>query len=161
MSHEREAIELWKTLEGVVTWTDEKRNALAHLHSAARSEARGAGPRARSGPWRDLERRLFGDPGRLTSNDEENGQGFSASLMNGTAVGIFELAGIEDTDELSDRLWGNHNWQSVLDSCPAAEVIQLGEHDDVPGMSDVYFWVRISDPDEFARQLRELILRLN
>lgn len=160
MSHEREAIELGKTLEGVVTWTDEKRNALAHLHSAARSEARGAGPRVRSGPWRDLERRLFGDPGRLMSINEENGQGLSASLINGTAVGVFALAGIEETDELSDRLWGTHNWRSVLDSCPAAEVMEVGEHDDVPGMSDVYFWVRISEPDECARQLRELILRL-
>jgi hypothetical protein len=94
------------------------------------------------------------------SINEETGQGLSASLINGTAVGVFALAGIEETDELSDRLWGTHNWRSVLDSCPAAEVMEVGEHDDVPGMSDVYFWVRISDPDECARQLRELILTL-
>lgn len=68
MSHEREVIELGKALAGVFIWTDDKRNALAHLHSAARNEARGAGPRGRSNP---LERRLFGDPGRLRRNDDE------------------------------------------------------------------------------------------
>lgn len=150
--------EVEQQLHAVTEWSAEACKALKRLHTEARAEVLRGMREAKDSRWQQLEHRLFGDPERLVSNDEEHGQGFAASLIDGMAVDVFKFAGVEWTEELHERLWSNHNWQSLLDSCPAAEYLEVDEQDDVPDMSDGYFWVRINDPSEFARQLRELIL---
>jgi len=92
----------------------------------------------------------------LESN-EEYGDGFSASLMDGPSVDLFEIAGFEWTSELNDAVWGNYNWKSLLEECGSVEIIETGEHDQVPGMSDVFFWVAIDDPKIFKKELRTVI----
>ena len=105
-----------------------------------------------------LELSLFGDPASIMKDSEEHGQGFSASLMDRTSVDIFEIAGIPWSVELSNRVWGNHNWQSVLDECDAAFCIEVVEQDDRLMMSDSFYWVSVDDPIELVRQLREFIV---
>ena len=93
----------------------------------------------------------------LTKN-KKYGNGFSASLMDGPTVNLFKIADLEETDELSDAVWSNHNWQSLLEECHSAEIITLQEHDDAPGQSDVTFWIAIDDPIKFKRQLHKVLL---
>ena len=93
----------------------------------------------------------------LTKN-KKYGNGFPASLMDGPTVNLFEIADLEETDELSDAVWGNHNWQRLLEQCRSAEIISLEEYDYVPGQSDVTFWIAIDDPIKFKRQLRKVLL---
>lgn len=143
----------------VADWKAAAKNALRVLHQQARREAlQRKGTDASLGPHEDLERNLFGDPSWLMEEHDEHGQGFSASLMDGTAVDIFKIAGIDPSDDLHDRVWGNHNWQSILDECDAALCIEVGEQDDRPMMSDTFYWVSVDDPIELARQLREFIV---
>lgn len=127
--------------------------ALQHLHAKARAESFKP-----LGTYRELERALFGDPSALMEADEELGPGFSATLMEGPAVSYFSVAGIPETEELSERLWNEHNWQSVLEHCPVAEEIDVDEKEGAPGMSDRVYWIRVEDPYELARQLREVLL---
>jgi hypothetical protein len=97
---------------------------------------------------------------KLTSN-EAYGAGFSATLMDGPHVDLFEIAELEWTSELNDAVWGKHNWQSLLEECEEVEVTETGTQDDAPGMSDVFFWVAINDPKKFKRQLRAAMLAAN
>ena len=92
----------------------------------------------------------------LESN-EEYGDGFSASLMDGPSVDLFEIAGFEWTSELNDAVWGNYNWKSLLEECGSVEIIETDRHDHVPGMSDVFFWVAVGDPKDFKKELRTVI----
>lgn len=88
----------------------------------------------------------------------EFGDGFSASLMEGPSVDLFQVAGLEWTSDLNDAIWGHHNWQSLLQECRSVEIIKTGCQDDVPGMSDVFFWVAIIDPKKFRQELRAVML---
>jgi hypothetical protein len=45
----------------------------------------------------------------------------------------------------------------LLEECGSVEIIETGEHDQVPGMSDVFFWVAINDPKIFKKELRTVI----
>lgn len=93
----------------------------------------------------------------MQSNDEY-GDGFSATLMDGPSVDLFDIAELEWTSELNDAVWGNHNWKSLLEECEAVEIIETGTQDDAPGMSDVFFWVAINDPEKFKIELRAAML---
>jgi hypothetical protein len=68
----------------------------------------------------------------LQSN-KEYGVGFSASLIDGPSVDLFEIAEIEYSDELHDAVWGKHNWQSLLGECGSAFILTLEEYDLAPG----------------------------
>ena len=92
----------------------------------------------------------------LESN-KEYGDGFSATLMDGPSVDLFEIAGFEWTSELNDAVWGNYNWKSLLEECRSVEIIETDRHDHVPGMSDVFFWVAVDDPKNFQKELRTVI----
>jgi hypothetical protein len=90
--------------------------------------------------------------------NDEYGDGFSATLMDGPRADLFEIAGLEWTSDLHDAVWGNHNWRSLLEECENAEIIQTGSQDHAPGMSDVFFWVAIADPKKFSQELRTVML---
>jgi hypothetical protein len=90
--------------------------------------------------------------------NDEYGDGFSATLMDGPRADLFEIAGLEWSSDLNDAVWGNHNWRSLLEECENAEIIQTGSQDHAPGMSDVFFWVAISDPKKFSQELRTVML---
>ena len=96
------------------------------------------------------------DKSFLTQN-EEYGDGFSASLMNGPSVDLLEIAGYEWTPELNDAVWGEYNWKSLLEECSSIEIIEVEEHDEIPGMSDKYFWVAVDDEEKFKEELRGMI----
>lgn len=93
----------------------------------------------------------------IQSNDEY-GDGFSATLMSGPSADLFEIAGLEWTADLNDAVWGNHNWKSLLEECASAEIVETGSQDHTPGMSDVFFWVAITDPRKFRQELRAVML---
>ena len=90
--------------------------------------------------------------------NEDYGDGFSATLMDGPRADLFEIAGLEWTSDLNDAVWGNHNWKSLLEECENAEIIETGSQDHAPGMSDVFFWVAISDPKKFSQELSTVML---
>jgi len=95
---------------------------------------------------------------KFIKSHRKYGDGFSATLMNGPSADLFEIAGLEPTSELLDAVWGNHNWKSLLEECPTADIIETGAQDHTPGMSDVFFWVAISDLKQFKRELRAAML---
>jgi len=45
------------------------------------------------------------------------GDGFSAILLDGPSVDLFEIAYVEYSDELHDAVWEKYNWQSLEDEC--------------------------------------------
>ncbi|SMC82987.1 hypothetical protein [Polynucleobacter kasalickyi] len=90
--------------------------------------------------------------------DQEYGAGFFASLMDGPSVDLFKIAGFKRNSELLDTIWDHYNWQSLLEECRSVEIIETGENDEAPGMSDVFFWVAIDDPKKFKKELRTIIL---
>jgi hypothetical protein len=90
--------------------------------------------------------------------NDEFGDGFSATLMDGPRADLFEIAGLEWTSDLHDAVWGNHNWKSLLEECENAEIIETGSQDHAPGMSDVFFWVAIADSKKFSQELRTVML---
>jgi hypothetical protein len=89
--------------------------------------------------------------------NEEFGEGFPASLIDGPSVDLFQIAGYEWTSELNDAVWGNYNWKSLLEECDSVEIIETGRQDQVPGMSDVFFWVSIVDAKKFKKELFSVI----
>ncbi|MCX7366291.1 MAG: hypothetical protein NTV97_31365 [Alphaproteobacteria bacterium] len=158
--HSADTIEgIEERLRDVERWTRGPKAALQLLHRTARAEQlQRQASLGTPGPYELLEVSLFGDPNQLMSNDDEQGRGFSASLMDGPLVDIFSLAGIDPSDELHDAVWGDHNWQSILDQCDEAFCVEVGEQDEQPGMSDIFYWVCVTNPAELARQLREFIV---
>jgi hypothetical protein len=46
----------------------------------------------------------------------------------------------------------------LLEECSSVEIIEADRHDQVPGMSDVFFWVVIADAKKFKKELRIVIL---
>jgi hypothetical protein len=93
----------------------------------------------------------------IQSNDEY-GDGFSATSMDGPSADLFEIAGLEWTADLNDAVWGNYNWKNLLEECTTAEIIQTGAQDHTPGMSDVFYWVAITDQKKFRKELRAVML---
>jgi hypothetical protein len=90
--------------------------------------------------------------------NDEYGDGFSATLMDGPRADLFEIAGLEWTSDLNDAVWGKHNWKSLLEECENAEIIEADSQDHAPGMSDVFFWVAIADSKKFSQELRTVML---
>ena len=121
------------------------------------SKTRRVGPFS-SYPWLALEERLFGNPTKRLERSRAHGLGCYASLMDGMSIGVIRYSGLCDTDEQSDALWAERNWQAVVDACPSCDSFQIGEQDDAPGMSDAFFWVSVDDPREFARELRVFLV---
>ena len=89
---------------------------------------------------------------------KKHGKGFSASLMNGPSVDLFEVADLEWTSDLNDAVWSQYNWKDLLEECEGVEIIETGGQDHTPGMSDVFFWVAVFDPKNFKKSLRKAIL---
>lgn len=108
--------------------------------------------------WLDAERQLFGDPAAHLQQSDEFGLHFTASSMDGPDVDFFAIAGLPDTDELNDGFWGKSNWEELIECCPSASLSEEYEVDDCPGYSDSYSTFEVSDPAEFARELRSGIL---
>lgn len=157
-----ELLRVSRVLRGEVNWNQKHFKTLRSLHEKAESEtpapARNSGSAAALVSWRSLERRLFGDLDNCLEDNEQYGRGFGASLIDGPSIDIFRLAGLELTDELTDNLWNNVNWQSLLDACQSATVIETSETEGGPGMSDTFYWVAVDNPERFGRELREVIL---
>jgi len=156
--------EIEQALSGVDEWTPETFQMLQHLHRNAASERwNRAGKRKKSwrrgGKWTAVERRLFGNPDTHLSANRKYGRGFSASLIDGPSVSLFDIAGLPFDGELSDHLWDDHNWESLLEECDEIFLIETGT-DDIPCRSDIYYWAPVDDPAQFARQLREVIIRI-
>ena len=143
-------------LEGVRSWSDERKAALNRLHEAARAEhvirERNGG---RRGPFERLEIALFGNPEKKLKKRRRRGYGFDATMVDGpTRISLEGIAGMEFTNEQHDAVWGATNWHELVDECYAAEVETEEEFEGGPGMSDVFYWVCVDDPVEFARQVR-------
>jgi hypothetical protein len=94
---------------------------------------------------------------------------FKANLMEGPQIGLLTLAGIRGAEEVDDVVWNELNWQSLLDQCPAATVIDeydsetMEDEEEIesfPEMSDRYFKVYVDDPLELTRHLREAVLAI-
>jgi|GEM_PF-1775199 len=132
---------------------DELLDAVRHLHGKIVS----ASESGRSG-WLALENRLFGNPARFFQKVRGGGFRFGASLMDGPDVDVFEVAGLRSTDELHDGVWGETNWNTLLGNCPAVDVDEQYSLDEIPGQSDTYYWCEVTDPRQFARELRIALL---
>ena len=134
---------------------------LTHLHARAAAEAKLSDQRNGSpGPWVGVERGLFGDPENHLESDSDHGPGFSASLMDGPDVDLLTFCGLQLSSEHQDVLSDSGPLSDLVERCDAAECIEVGDVDQIPGMSDVFYWIAINDADVFARQLREAIVQI-
>ncbi len=94
----------------------------------------------------------------IFENHEDYGQGFSASLVDGPSIDLFNAAGLEWTEQLDDAVWGERNWLTLLEECSSITIIEIEEYEGGPGMSDTYYWVAVDDPELFCRELKEIML---
>jgi hypothetical protein len=89
---------------------------------------------------------------------EEYGGGFSASLVNGPDINLLNVSGLHGTDELHDAVWGSYTWKRLLEECPSAEIIKVDTWDELPSMSDTFYWVAVNDAKQFRSELRSAIV---
>jgi hypothetical protein len=100
------------------------------------------------------------NPKKLFSKHRSYGLGFRASLIDGLEADVFELAGLQYSDELHDKVWRNQNWRELVERC-GAEVIETRRSEGGgPGQSDVWYWVAVEDAEAFRAVLREHLLSL-
>lgn len=153
-----------RSLAGEPGWNSEQRSMLDILHENCREEEHwrskktGRAVAFTGYPWLAAEGRLFGNPTKLLHRSRARGQGCRASYLEGISLDLLAYAGLRYSDDLHDELWGERNWQTVIDDCPSSNYFQIGEQDGAPGMSDVFFWVSVEDPREFSRELRILLV---
>jgi hypothetical protein len=74
--------------------------------------------------------------------------------VDGPDFDVIYGSGLELTATQHDQLC-EFDWQSIVDECHEAEVIEEDDFEGGPGMSDTYYWVDIGDPARFLRQLRQ------
>lgn len=108
--------------------------------------------------WEQLEITVFGDAKRLFDVAGNGWYEFSASRMDGPDIDIFQVSGLPCTDEISDGVWGNTNWEELFSCCPEVDLQEEETIDEIPGQSDTYFTVSVHDPRKFARELRVAML---
>lgn len=152
-----------RVLRGLEVWTAQKLKVLQDLNVRALAESRERGTnraaRGFRGQWQSLEQELYGTPDEHLEDDADQGRGFGASLMDGPSVSLIGVSGLSRSDQLQDHLWDDHNWQSLLEECHSVSTVEVGQQDDVPGMSDVFYWVPVDNPLQFGRELRLAIIR--
>jgi hypothetical protein len=108
--------------------------------------------------WEQVEIDAFGDAKRLFDVAENGWCEFSASRMDGPDIDIFQVSGLPCTDEISDGVWGNTNWEELFSCCPEVDLQEEETIDEIPGQSDTYFTVSVHDPRKFASELRIAML---
>jgi hypothetical protein len=157
--------ELRDILKGTGPWPPHRRAALKALHAAATAETRQRnGAVSPMGPHERLESRLFGNPRKCVRRCRRRGWGFEASQVDGPSTygkfsfPLFPDGGIELTDNQQDQLFSGLNWMEMVDACDTAETIEEEDFEGGPGMSDSFYWIAISDPAAFLRQLREFVV---
>lgn len=144
--------EVERRLEAERSWTGaEALQIIEQLHERVAGESAPGG-------WVEAELRLFGNPAEFITNDEEHGRGIFASLMEGPAIALTTYAGINLSDNSFSKLDDSLSWQDLVEEA-GGEIFEIGEQDEVPGMSDVLYWISIADPAAFARSLRVAIVR--
>lgn len=83
--------------------------------------------------------------------------------MEGPDIDLATFAGFPDDDSVVEQAWENSNWRRILGVCFSAEVLDQADLDGedadddadcIPGMSDTWFIIRVSDPVRFAADLR-------
>ena len=120
--------------------------ALQHLHDQCRRT-----PTSRS--WHLTEQNLFGRP---VARPDTSVPG---SLIEPPAFDFLALTGLATEGALEDALHDEYNWRSMLSMCDGVEIEETHEIDELPGMSDQFFDVTITDPIALARCLRELVIK--
>jgi len=89
---------------------------------------------------------------------EEYGDGFSASLMNGPDTDLLKISGLHYTDELNDAVWGRYTWKNLVEDCSSADLIEIDSRDELPCMSDTFYWVAVANAKHFREELRSAML---
>jgi len=97
----------------------------------------------------------LGKPSELLALEEMT---FSGSLMDGPDLDLVAFAGLELTDEESDRLVDETNMRDLLCECESVQEVEKYEVDEITGMSDVYYEYCVSFPEGLRGELRTLIL---
>lgn len=78
--------------------------------------------------------------------------------MDGPNIDLFKFAGLADREDVEEATWRFTNWQDLLEECGSATLVEVGEIDEVPGQSDVYYEVQVDDETAFAAELRAAML---
>lgn len=105
-----------------------------------------------------MNQERVGDRASLLVDLDADIRGFRASLMNGPDINIFALAGFAGRDDVESAVWEETNWKGLVENCSYATLIEVGDCDEVPGQSDVFYEVQVSDELAFAAELRALML---
>ena len=83
---------------------------------------------------------------------------FRGSLVDGPGIDPVRLAKLDLTDDEHDRLLNECSERNLLRECPCVEEIELGEFDEYPGTSDVFYRYEASSKSQLSAELRTIIL---
>jgi hypothetical protein len=78
--------------------------------------------------------------------------------MDGPHPALDVFAGLKLSDTAHNALVDN-DWKEILLEVEA-DLIEVGEVDEMPGQSDVFYRILIDDAFDFARQLRETLVQV-
>ena len=82
----------------------------------------------------------------------------TGSLMDGLSINLVKYAGIENlSDSEAEVLWSEHTDISIVEQCSHAELVVTGEFDEMPGQSDEFYELEVSDIKAFKDELKQLI----
>ena len=82
----------------------------------------------------------------------------TGSLMDGLSINLVKYAGIENlSDSEEEVLWSEHTDISIVEQCSHAELVVTGEFDEMPGQSDEFYELEVSDIKAFKDELKQLI----
>ena len=82
----------------------------------------------------------------------------TGSLVNGLSIDLVKYAGIEDLfDSEEEALWSEHSDISIVEQCSNAELVVTGEIDEMPGQSDEFYELEVSDVKAFKDELKQVI----
>jgi hypothetical protein len=143
LSREKFEVHIGALLEGPY---DQLLEAVQSLNSAIAVEIAGQLSGSDGKPWQELGERVFGNPSKYFSEGDSGLFEFGASRMDGADIDVFEVGGLPWTDDINDGVWGNTNWEELFSCCPEVNFEEEETIDEVPGQSDTYFTVSISQP---------------
>ena len=82
----------------------------------------------------------------------------TGSLMDGLSINLVKYAGIENlSDSEEEVLWSEHTDISIVEQCSHAELVVTGEFDEMPGQSDEFYELEVSDIKAFKDELKQVI----
>lgn len=78
--------------------------------------------------------------------------------MDGPDIDVIAISGLSLTETEKERLWAETSPLELLRDCPSVEESEVGEVDEMPGQSDVFYEFHVRSKQVLESELRCAIL---